>query len=207
MSNVHHICSYRMMDKIPKQIEHMTELIDLSDDDYFNNLQMNRDIFNQFYYLLRHSRGLVDGRYVSVADQVAIFLNVLSHHSKVRIVKLCFKHNSLTVHRRFHNVLRAVLNLHDILLAIPTPVNDDCSHPRWEDFKGCLSALDETLIYVTIPEANNASFSATGRYACRARNGTHKRIFDCQAHDYLKGGRRLLESISQQSLPQQSVGH
>ncbi|KAL8475923.1 hypothetical protein ACS0TY_028544 [Phlomoides rotata] len=96
---------------------------------------MNRDIFNRFCYLLRHSGGLVDGRYVSVGEQVAIFLSVLSHHSKVRVVKFCFKRSSHTVHQHFHNILQVVLNLHGSLLASPTPVDDECTHPRWKHFK------------------------------------------------------------------------
>ncbi|KAL8551451.1 hypothetical protein ACS0TY_000521 [Phlomoides rotata] len=51
-----------MSDRIPKQIKHMTELIELSDVNCFNNLQMNRDTFNRFCHLLRHFSGLVEGR-------------------------------------------------------------------------------------------------------------------------------------------------
>ncbi|KAL8538529.1 hypothetical protein ACS0TY_000517 [Phlomoides rotata] len=76
-----------MSDRIPKQIKHMTKLIELSDANYFNNLLVNRDIFNQFCYLLRHFSGLVEGRYVFIGKQVVLFLSVLSHHSKVRVVK------------------------------------------------------------------------------------------------------------------------
>ncbi|KAL8550868.1 hypothetical protein ACS0TY_000081 [Phlomoides rotata] len=164
ISNVQRLSRYRMVDRIPQQLQHMNELIELSDDDCFNNLRMNRDTFNRFCYLLRHNGGLVDGRFVSVGEQVAIFLSVLSHHSKVRVVKFCFKRSSQTVHQHFHNVLRAVLNLHDILLATPTPVDDECTHPRWKYFKGCLGALDGTLIDVTVPEVDKARY--------RSRKGT-----------------------------------
>ncbi|KAL8510974.1 hypothetical protein ACS0TY_017696 [Phlomoides rotata] len=119
---------------------------------------MNRDTFNHFCYLLRHTGGLVDGRYVSMGEQVAIFLSVLSHHSKVRVVKFCFKRSSHNVHQHFHNALRVVLNLHGILLASPTPVDDECTHPRWKHFKVCLGVLDGTLIDVTIPEIDKARY-------------------------------------------------
>ncbi|KAL8457799.1 hypothetical protein ACS0TY_035610 [Phlomoides rotata] len=74
-----------MADKIPKQIKHMSELVELSDIDCFDNLRMNCNTFNRLCYLLRHSGGLVDGRYVTMGEQVALFLSVLSHHSKVRL--------------------------------------------------------------------------------------------------------------------------
>ncbi|KAL8479893.1 hypothetical protein ACS0TY_026728 [Phlomoides rotata] len=151
VANVQRLMRYWMVDRIPQQVEHMKELTELSDVDCFNNLRMNRNTFNHFCYLLRHSGGLVDGRYVSVGEQVVIFLSVLSHHSKVRVVNFFFKRSSHTVHQHFHNVLRVVLNLHGILLATPTPVDDECTHPRWKHFKGCLGALDGTLIDVTVP--------------------------------------------------------
>ncbi|KAL8543566.1 hypothetical protein ACS0TY_004214 [Phlomoides rotata] len=121
--NVQHLCRYRTVDRIPQQLEYITELIELSDDDCFNTLRMDR------------IGGLVDGRFVSVGEQVAIFPSVLSHRSKVRLMKFSFKRSSQTVHKHFHNVLRAVLNLHGILLATQTPVDDDCTHPRWKHFK------------------------------------------------------------------------
>ncbi|KAL8540807.1 hypothetical protein ACS0TY_002140 [Phlomoides rotata] len=124
VADVQRLVMYMMVDRIPQQLEHLNELTQLSDVDCFNNLRMNRDTFNHFCYLLRHSGGLVDCRYVSVGEQVAIFLNVLSYHSNVR---------------HFHNVLRAVLNLHGSLLASPTPVDNECTHPRWKHFKGKLT--------------------------------------------------------------------
>ncbi|KAL8529472.1 hypothetical protein ACS0TY_006775 [Phlomoides rotata] len=156
ISNVQRLSRYKMVDRIPQQLEHMNELTELSDVDCFNNLRMNRDTFNRFCYLLRYYGGLVDGIYVSVGEQFAIFLSVLSHNSKVRVVEFCFKCSSHTVHQHFHNVLRTVLNLHDILLATPTTVDDECTHPRWKHFKGCLGALYGTLIDVTVPELDNA---------------------------------------------------
>ncbi|KAL8483675.1 hypothetical protein ACS0TY_026380 [Phlomoides rotata] len=164
VADVQRLVRYMMVDRILQQLENLNELTQLSDVDCFNNLLMNRDTFNHFCYLLRHSGGLVDGRYFSVGEQVAIFLSVLSHHSKVRVVKFCFKRSSHTVHQHFHNVLRTVLNLHGTLLASPTPVDDECTHPRWKHFKGCLGALDGTLIDVTIPEIDKARY--------RTRKGT-----------------------------------
>ncbi|KAL8530599.1 hypothetical protein ACS0TY_007578 [Phlomoides rotata] len=120
----------------------MSELVEMSDTDYFDNLRVNRSAFNRLCYLLRHIGGLVDGRYVTVGEQVALFLSVLSHHSKVRVVKFNFMRSSQTIHTHFHNVLRAVLKLHEVLLAKPTLVTDECTHPSWKYFKGCLGALD-----------------------------------------------------------------
>ncbi|KAL8467975.1 hypothetical protein ACS0TY_031283 [Phlomoides rotata] len=107
----------------------MSELVEMSDTDCFDNLHVNRSAFNRLCYLLRHMEGLVDGRYVTVGEQVALFLSVLSHHSKVRVLKFSFKRSSQTIHTYFHNVLRAILKFHEVLLAKPTSMDDDCTHP------------------------------------------------------------------------------
>ncbi|KAL8527143.1 hypothetical protein ACS0TY_005134 [Phlomoides rotata] len=91
ISNASGIRTYKMCDRIPKQIEHMNDLVGLSDTDCLDNLRMNRSTFNRLCYLLRQSGGLSDSRYVSVGEQVALFLSVLSHHSKVRVVKFAVK--------------------------------------------------------------------------------------------------------------------
>ncbi|KAL8486551.1 hypothetical protein ACS0TY_023297 [Phlomoides rotata] len=86
-----------------------------------------------------------------MGEQVALFLNVLSHHSKVRVVKFSFKRSAHTIHTYFHNVLQTVLILHGSLLAKPSPVTNDCTHPSWKQFKGCLGALDGTHVEVHVP--------------------------------------------------------
>ncbi|KAL8475444.1 hypothetical protein ACS0TY_028194 [Phlomoides rotata] len=107
----------------------MSELVGMSDTDCFDNLRLNREAFNRLCYLLRHMGGLVDGRYVTVGEQVALFLSVLSHHSKVRVVRFHFKRSGQTIHTYFHNVLRAVLKLHEVLLAKSSPVTDESTYP------------------------------------------------------------------------------
>ncbi|KAL8471310.1 hypothetical protein ACS0TY_028821 [Phlomoides rotata] len=118
-----------------ENIEHMSELVGMSDTDCFDNLRLNREAFNRLCYLLRHMGGLVDGRYVTVGEQVALFLSVLSHHSKVRVVRFHFKRSGQTIHTYFHNVLRAVLKLHEVLLAKSSPVTDESTYPSWKHFK------------------------------------------------------------------------
>ncbi|KAL8462796.1 hypothetical protein ACS0TY_033714 [Phlomoides rotata] len=133
--NVENVRRYRMADRISQQIEYMSELVGMSDTDCFDNLRLNREAFNRLCYLLRHMWGLVDGRYVTVGEQVALFLSVLSHHSKVRVVRFRFKRSGQTIHTYFHYMLRAVLKLHEVLLAKPSPVTDDSTHPSSKHFK------------------------------------------------------------------------
>ncbi|XP_042018756.1 uncharacterized protein LOC121766557 [Salvia splendens] len=57
-----------------------------------------------------------------------------------------------------HQVLGVVLNLHEVLLAMPAPVLDDCKDHRWKWFKGYLGALDGTHINFLVSNTYKPQF-------------------------------------------------
>ncbi|KAK6160194.1 hypothetical protein DH2020_003575 [Rehmannia glutinosa] len=125
---------------------------------------MDRNAFHRLCFLLENLGGLVRTRNVQISEQVAIFLFVLAHHKKNRVVKFDFKRSGYTISTHFNLVLDAVLRLHTILLVTPEPVNKECNDDRWKWFKGCLGALDRTYIEVRVP------LSDKGRYRNRKGN-------------------------------------
>src|SRR3954467_12342485 len=72
---------------------------------------------------------------VCCEEQVAMFLHILAHHSKNRVIKFLFKRSGETVSRYFNLVLNGVLRLHETLLKAPEPVPEDCVDERWKFFK------------------------------------------------------------------------
>ncbi|XP_042040280.1 uncharacterized protein LOC121785850 [Salvia splendens] len=64
--------------------------------------------------------------------------------------RMGLKDRKFTVSRYIHEVLRGVIGLHEVFMAKPTPMDDDCDDPRWKWFKGCLGALDGTYIDVRV---------------------------------------------------------
>ncbi|KAK6155493.1 hypothetical protein DH2020_009741 [Rehmannia glutinosa] len=127
--------TYDMASRIPKQIEHLDDLILRNDVGCLDNLRMTRGVFAKLCYLLKHVGGLVDSRYVSVNEKATLFLSVLAHHKKNWIVRFDFKRSGQTVSRHFHDVLNVVFRLHTSLLVSPQPVDDNCTNPRWSSFK------------------------------------------------------------------------
>ncbi|KAL0399706.1 UNVERIFIED_CONTAM: hypothetical protein Sradi_2313900 [Sesamum radiatum] len=87
-----------------------------------------------------------------------MFLSVLPHHKKNRTVKYDFIRSGRTVSKHFHRVLNAVLRLHPLLLAHPTPVPPHSNCPRWKWFEGCLDALDGTYIDVSVKAQDMARY-------------------------------------------------
>ncbi|KAK6139286.1 hypothetical protein DH2020_026964 [Rehmannia glutinosa] len=154
---------YNMISRIPKQVNHMRDLIQVSDTDCLNNLRMSRNTFGRLCYLLQNAGGLVSNRNVGVSEQVSMFKWVLAHHKKNRIVGFDYKRSGRTVSKHFNAVLNAVIKLHSLLLVDPKPITEDCTNDRWKWFKGCLGALDGTHIDVKV------RVSDKGHY--RNRNG------------------------------------
>ncbi|XP_057777339.1 uncharacterized protein LOC130995875 [Salvia miltiorrhiza] len=144
--------AYGILHRIPDQVKHLNQMIGFSDVDCVINLRMDRNTFGKLCRLLRDLGGLTDGRFVTVEEQVVVFLSVLAHHKKKnKVVKFDFWRSGQTISHYIHVVLRAILKLHVILLVKPTAVPEDSTDPRWKWFKGCLGALDGTYINVMVP--------------------------------------------------------
>ncbi|KAG8371657.1 hypothetical protein BUALT_Bualt13G0111000 [Buddleja alternifolia] len=129
------VIRYAMAHKIPKWIEHLENLVELNDIDCLDNLRMPRGQLAKLCYLLKNVGGLIDSKYVSVKEKVALFLSILAHHKKIRVVRYDFKRSMQTVRKYFYEVLVAILKLHTFLLITPVPIGDDCTNPRWKSFK------------------------------------------------------------------------
>ncbi|KAL8510538.1 hypothetical protein ACS0TY_017384 [Phlomoides rotata] len=146
--------TYSLRSKVPHQIEKLHYLVDHHNETCKDHLRMNTDSFNRPCYLLRNIGGLRDTRNVSISEQVAIFLTVLSHHTKNRVIKHSFKRSGFTISKYFNSVLDTLLKLHNVLLATPEPVPGDNNDYRWKYFKGYLCALDGTYIPVRVPHSD-----------------------------------------------------
>ncbi|XP_073017206.1 uncharacterized protein [Primulina eburnea] len=151
-------------ERIAAQVNHLRRLIDLGDVQCIVNFRMNRNAFARLCYLLTHVGGLGESRYIRVEEKVAMFLSILAHHKKNRVIGHDYLRSGHTVSTHFHEVLRCVLKLHTLLLVKPDPVTEDCSNEAWKFFKGCLGALDGTYVNVQVPNKDKPRY--------RTRKGT-----------------------------------
>ncbi|KAL0363891.1 UNVERIFIED_CONTAM: hypothetical protein Sangu_0486700 [Sesamum angustifolium] len=136
----------------------MRRLVEFSDIACIENLRMSRNAFGKLCLILQNQGGLQDSKHVPLSSQVAMFLSILAHHKKNRTVKYDFIRSGRTVSKHFHRVLNAVLRLHPLLLANPTPVPPNNNYPRWKWFEGCLGALDGTYIDVRVKAEDRARY-------------------------------------------------
>lgn len=126
---------FSLLNKIPDQLKHLNRLCNVSNSDYVANLRMDVNTFGKLCKILSQRGGLITGKSLPVDEQVAIFLGVLAHHNKNRVVKFRFKRSGATVSYYMQKVLCAVLSLHEELLQKPTPVSANCTDHRWRWFE------------------------------------------------------------------------
>ncbi|MFQ6640395.1 hypothetical protein Gotur_016726 [Gossypium turneri] len=94
--------------------DYVKRLIYASDETYNEQVRMNRIVFFKLCDMLQTLGGLKSSRNMLVDEQVAMFLHIISHHLKNRVIKHHFSRSGKTVSRLFHNVLNAVIPLQDV---------------------------------------------------------------------------------------------
>uniref|UniRef100_A0A9I9EHM4 DUF8040 domain-containing protein n=1 Tax=Cucumis melo TaxID=3656 RepID=A0A9I9EHM4_CUCME len=93
--------------------------------------RMDRRCFAILCHLLRTIAGLTSTEVVDVEEMVAMFLHILAHDVKNRVIQREFMRSGETISRHFNMVLLAVIRLHEELLKKPQPVPNECTDQRW----------------------------------------------------------------------------
>lgn len=96
---------------------------------------MDRRAFFKLYSMLIAIGESVDSKYVPLEEQVALFVNVLEHHTKNRIVYDLSRTSRWPIIEYFNKMLRGVIRLHSVLLKQPVPNEVNSTDKRWKWFK------------------------------------------------------------------------
>ncbi|XP_012844392.1 PREDICTED: uncharacterized protein LOC105964429 isoform X1 [Erythranthe guttata] len=139
-----------MIGRMPDRAKKLNELLYESDTSAMTNFRMDMNTFLRLSYVLQDAGGLFDTKYVTVHEQVAMFLAVLSHHKKNRIIGFDYVRSGETVSKYVNSVMKALMKIHPLLLSSPTPIIEDCNVPRWSCFPGCIGALDGTYVEMRV---------------------------------------------------------
>ena len=119
----------------------MHEYIYKSDLACLETTRMDRRAFFILCGMLRDHGKLKRTRNMDIEEMVAIFLKILSHDDKNRMMKRLFARSGETVSRHFNLVLNAILRLQGRLFKTPEPVLENSSDERWKWFKVTLKIL------------------------------------------------------------------
>ncbi|XP_020267053.1 uncharacterized protein LOC109842610 [Asparagus officinalis] len=127
----------------------------------YDYLRMDRGPFFNLVRMLRKSRLLKDTIYVSIEEQVAMFLHIVGHNAKNRVVGINFVRSGETISRYFNEVLVAILKLRPLLMKQASgEVSDEirCRSTWYPWFENCIGMIDGTHIAASVPDNIVARF-------------------------------------------------
>ncbi|XLS44771.1 hypothetical protein HN51_001636, partial [Arachis hypogaea] len=110
-------------------------IIYFSDLTCIENTRMDRRTFHALCNMLKVIGKLEPSRNMGVEEMVAIFLHIIAHDVKIRVIKRQFVSSEETISRWFNDVLLANLRCHNLLLKKPQPLSQDRMDERWKWFK------------------------------------------------------------------------
>ena len=114
---------------------HLRDMVRSNDITCYNQLRMYRATFDKLCLMLENVGGLKPTKHMLVDEQVAMFLHILAHHVKNRVMQYEFGRSGETISRYFNKVLTAMMRLQRELFKQPEPVPDGCRDERWKWFK------------------------------------------------------------------------
>ncbi|XP_028762826.1 protein ALP1-like [Neltuma alba] len=162
------ICEYesKFLNKIPVRTSALTgrefvnELMQGSGTTCYELLRMERACFISLCNELRTKGYLEDSRGVMLEEKVAMFLYIIGHNLRQRVVSDRFQHSTETISRHFKEVLRSVCQLGKELIKqetteLPAHVRNNPMYYPW--FKNCVGAIDGTHISAWVSSEKQAS--------------------------------------------------
>ncbi|XVF58909.1 hypothetical protein PTKIN_Ptkin07bG0103800 [Pterospermum kingtungense] len=130
----------------------MNEVLEGPDDLCREMFRMDKHVFHKLCYTLRHRGMLRDTAGVMIEEQLAIFLNIVGHNERNRVIQERFQHSGETISRHFNNVLKAIKSLSREFLQPPnisTPpeiLNSNRFFPYFKDLHFCLTPVYKLMV-------------------------------------------------------------
>lgn len=125
----------------------------------YQNLRMRKHVFLKLCTILKDEKLLKDSQYISVGQQIHLYIRVMGHQDSLWSLVEPFNHSLETVSRHVTQVMNALSTLHQRFVKLPRP---DYIAPRigkdpkyMPFFKDCIGALDGTHVMATTPTGTN----------------------------------------------------
>ncbi|XP_068342488.1 uncharacterized protein [Pyrus communis] len=139
----------------------MTEVLIGHDDVFQEMFRMDKHVFHKLCDILRQRGMLRDTAGVMIEEQLGIFLNIIGHNERNRVIQERFHHSGETISRHFNNVLKAVKSLSREFLQTPTPTRPSeirGSIRFYPYFQDCLGVIGGMHIPAHVPAKDQSRF-------------------------------------------------
>ena len=105
-----------------------------SDENCYNQLRLTKQAFFELCNILRERGGLHDTYHITVEESVAMFLLILAHGLKMRVLGGTYIRSIETISRRFGEVLTAIIGLTKEYMKYSHPTNEAVEDDKWKWF-------------------------------------------------------------------------
>ncbi|KAJ6854443.1 hypothetical protein NC651_039378 [Populus alba x Populus x berolinensis] len=146
---------------LPYGSSFMSEVLDGPDDGCREMFRMDKHVFHNLCGILRQRGMLRDTAGVMIEEQLAIFLNIIGHNERNRVIQERFQHSGETISRHFNNVLKAIKSLSREFLQPPpiaTPPEILSSNRFYPYFKDCIGVIDGMHVPAHLPAKDQSRF-------------------------------------------------
>ncbi|PPD69871.1 hypothetical protein GOBAR_DD33248 [Gossypium barbadense] len=166
------IASRPRVDRDYERENYINSILYSGDQHCIDVIRMRPIAFFNLCDILSRNNLLQSSKSVNIREQVVIFLHIIGHNVRFRVIGSRYYRSTQTVHHYFRVVLRAILKLYRLVIRLPdesTP-SEIRNNPRFYPyFKDCIGALDETHIRASVP------LSMQGRF-CSRKGGTTQNV-------------------------------
>jgi hypothetical protein len=117
----------------------------------YDSLCLSKTSFYDLCAILRERCGLQDTLNMSVEEKLAIFLLIVAHAVKMRLIHSTYGWSLEPISWHFNEIIQAILSLSHEFIKLPDPDVIQPKDPKWKWFDDCLGALDGTHVDVLVP--------------------------------------------------------
>ncbi|XP_020258218.1 uncharacterized protein LOC109834594 [Asparagus officinalis] len=140
---------------------HFRRVLEGYQDSCQSYIRMRPMAFFKLVEVMKSNGLLKDTRHVQVEEQLAMFLSILGHKTKNRIIRTEFIRSGETVSRYFNKVLQAMNGLRDrYMKQAPKEVPEEIANNSnyFPYFKDCIGLIDGTHVDAVLPSDLVARF-------------------------------------------------
>lgn len=146
------------------RIGFMAELVVESGRDIRDLLRMDYSTFRRLTTMLQEQSLISPSRYITIEEQVAIFLLTVGHNSRNRLVQNHLRHSGSTISLYFHRALDAICQLYGQYMVMPSPETPDfikCSSRFFPYFQDCIGAIGGCHVPINVSKIGQGRFRNT----------------------------------------------
>ncbi|XP_073365423.1 uncharacterized protein [Aegilops tauschii subsp. strangulata] len=146
----------------------LKDMYDGSEVACYDQLRLTKRNFHDLCTMLRERCGLSGSVYVTVEEKVAMFLLVVGHGLKMRLLRGTYKQSLGTISTHFSAVLSAILSMHGEFIKLPDANVQPPDDYKWKWFGDALGALDGCHVDVSVPVAaqGREGSASDSRFLC-----------------------------------------